>query len=69
MSAGTTTFCNDATARLEAIWIEAVKDLEKKNYVKDPTGKREIFKVTRLGFEYNEKSEPSMMISLKKDGI
>lgn len=68
ISVGKTTFCNDATARLEAIWTEAVEELEKENFVKDPTGKREIFKVTRRGYECNEKSESSIMLSLKKKG-
>lgn len=68
VSVGKTVFCNEATARLEAIWTEAVEELEKRGFVSDPTGKEEIFKVTRSGYEYNEKSEPSIMLSMKKKG-
>ena len=68
VSAGKTVFCDEATARLEAIWTEAVEELESSNFVKDPTGKREIFKVTKSGYEYNEKSESSGILSLKKQG-
>lgn len=68
VSAGKTTFCDEATARLEAIWTEAVEELEKRDFVKDPTGRREIFKVTKSGFEYNEKTESSIILSLKKQG-
>lgn len=68
ISVGETTFCDEATARLEAIWTEAVEELEKGDFIKDPTGKREVFKVTRFGYEYNEKSESSIMSSLKKQG-
>lgn len=68
VSAGKTVFCNEATARLEAIWTEAVEELEKRGFVSDPTGKKEVFKVTRSGYEYNEKSEPSIMLLMKKKG-
>lgn len=68
ISAGETTFCDEATARLEAIWTGAVQELEKRDFIKDPTGKREVFKVTRLGYEYNEKSESSISASLRKQG-
>lgn len=68
VSAGKTVFCDEATVRLEAVWTEAVEELEKRGFVSDPTRKKQIFKVTKAGYEYNEKSEPSIMFSMKKKG-
>ena len=68
VSAGKTVFCDEATARIEAVWIAAVEELEKRVFVSDPTGKKQIFKVTKAGYEYNEKSESSIMFAMKKKG-
>lgn len=46
------TFCDEqGDARLEAIWEDAVKELEENELIEDKGYKREVFSVTRKGYE------------------
>ena len=47
VSTGDKVFCNEATSRLEAVWLGAIDELIQNGYIYDPTGKQEIYCVTR----------------------
>jgi hypothetical protein len=59
VSAGKQVFCDEATSCLEAVWISAIEELVKKEYIQDSSGKKELYRVTRNGYEYNNKSDIS----------
>jgi hypothetical protein len=48
---------------LEAIWLSAIEELVRKGYVQDVSGKKELYRGTRNGYEYNDKSDISMPLS------
>ena len=68
ISAGRQVFCDDATSRLEAIWVGAVDELEKNGYIQDASGKQEIYRVTRRGYDYNDKTETEVSSLLREKG-
>ena len=43
-------FCDEATARLETTWLEAIDELVKKGFIVDVSGKCEVYRVTRQGY-------------------
>jgi Effector-associated domain 1/TIR domain len=55
-----------STARQEAMWIGALRDLVDLGFIRDYTGKDEYFKVTHDGFEYVSKQEYLVPVLIEK---
>lgn len=68
VSTGDKVFCDEATSRLEAVWLGAIDELIQSGYIHDPTGKQEIYRVTRQGYDYNDKTENKIASILRKKG-
>ena len=68
VSTGDKVFCNEATSRLESVWLGAINELIQNGYIYDPTGKQEIYRVTRQGYDYNDKTENKIASILRKKG-
>ena len=66
VSTGDKVFCNEATSRLESVWLGAINELIQNGYIYDPTGKQEIYRVTRQGYDYNDKTENKIASILRK---
>mgnify|MGYP001629857910 FL=1 len=61
-------FCEEATARLEAIWLEAIDELVKKGFIVDASGKCEVYRVTRQGYDYDDKVGSKIVLKLREKG-
>lgn len=68
ISVGDKVFCDESTARLEAIWLGAIDELEKKGFIVDASGKHEVYHVTRQGYDYDDKDENTIASKLRKKG-
>ena len=61
-------FCDEATARLESIWLEAIDELVKKGFIVDASGKCEVYRVTRKGYDYDDKVGSKLVLKLREKG-
>ena len=61
-------FCDEATARLEATWLEAIDELVKKGFIVDASGKCEVYRVTRQGYDYDDKVGSKIVLKLREKG-
>lgn len=68
VSTGDKVFCDEATARLKAIWLEAIEELVKKKFIVDDSGKHEVYHVTCHGYDYVDRSESKIVSKLRKEG-